>query len=247
WRLETPIELRPERTLRALLSRIGHDELRRDRLAALDRLERARDRVGAAAGRPAALGPALDALETTFTEITGAASARPAATAPVGRALAFEDCRRDVEVGLGEAVLGRLAAPLALLLDSGRWLTWETARRYRLALSDLHRAQSRRTGGAGVELSRLALLAHPLFQAPGRPGAGARGAAHRREHDDPSGDPRRAPLPGRAPPGARRRPARAQAAARHLEGAAAGQHAPGAAHPAGQRVGLLRGVLARPA
>ena len=131
WGLEIPLELHPEKTLRRLLERIGDIGLRSESLAALDRLEAARQRVAAAAGDDEALDAALRGLEETFSELTGQSARRLHGQTYAGRGLVYEDCRRDLEVRMGSAILDRLGPPMTAVLEGARWLAGEVAQRMR--------------------------------------------------------------------------------------------------------------------
>ncbi|ACU37473.1 lantibiotic dehydratase [Actinosynnema mirum] len=126
-RLEVPAGAHPERALRAWLEGVPQ-ELAAPGLAALDELERGRDRI-ASASTSDGLVEAMSALERRFEELTATAAAREkgGSTAP-GRALAHSDCRRSATVRLGGRVLDGLAA-LEPLLVSAAWLTSSLARR----------------------------------------------------------------------------------------------------------------------
>jgi hypothetical protein len=131
WTLEISTHVsHPERALAEALARIEAEEPRRRAEASLARLSSARDAV-AAARTAEALQPALLALGETFTRETDTASTRAAGKMYAGRTIVYEDCRRDLEVRVGRPVLAKLAAPLALVLASARWFTFEIARRYR--------------------------------------------------------------------------------------------------------------------
>ncbi|WP_340559281.1 lantibiotic dehydratase [Streptomyces sp. GSL17-111] len=125
-KLEVPAGARPERALRAWLEGVGAPGPRRRGLAALDALERGRDRVRAAEG-PDALVAALTELEERFVALTETAAHREksAGTAPC-RALVYSDCRRAATATAGRAVRAALA-PLDPLLTSAAWLTSELA------------------------------------------------------------------------------------------------------------------------
>jgi hypothetical protein len=127
WRLELPAGTRPERDLRAWLERVGAPEPRRRGLAALDLLERGRERVRAARGADD-LVAALTGLEQEFVALTDTAAVREksAGTAPC-RALVYADCRRAATARLGPVVRDALA-PLEPLLTSAGWLTARLAR-----------------------------------------------------------------------------------------------------------------------
>lgn len=153
WTLELPLELYPERKLRRLLERVEDDEARTAALAALTELEAARARVGGAAGDPEQLDRAMAELEDTFTRLTGQPPTRSEGKTYAGRTLVYEDCRRDVEVEVGPAILHRLGPPLTLVLTSARWFTFEVARRVREVLDQVHDSLAREGGTPAVEMA----------------------------------------------------------------------------------------------
>lgn len=121
WGFQIPLSGTPERTLRESLQSIGEEPLRERALATLDEIERGRDAVIAAAGKADELDRALSELEATFTRVTGRPASRASGGVYSGRTLVYEDCRRDLELDLGASFLAELAAPLSLVLASGRW------------------------------------------------------------------------------------------------------------------------------
>jgi hypothetical protein len=126
WKLELPLSPRPERYLRRFLDTVGDPALAADGLARLGRLESARGGVGAASadGDPDRMVRALRALDETFVEVTGAAPSRNSGKAYAGRTLVYHDARRDVDLALGADFITALA-PIELLLQSARWLTYQ--------------------------------------------------------------------------------------------------------------------------
>lgn len=108
-----------ERDLRAALEAHPDDALRERGLAALDRLEAARDAVAAA--EPDSLRDALGALDAVFVELTGREPFRNHGRAYGARTLAYVDCMRDLDVTIGPQLLGELTAPLQVLFEAGRW------------------------------------------------------------------------------------------------------------------------------
>ncbi len=150
WKLAVPLVFEPDVALRARLARIGDEALRARSVAKLDLLESARARVAAAAGDAAAVGEALAHLETTFTSLTGLPPTRHAGSTYGGRAIVFEDCRRDAVVTLGPAWLDAMGPALELVLSSARWFTHEVGRVYREAFVALHRELAAGDAGAAV-------------------------------------------------------------------------------------------------
>jgi hypothetical protein len=161
WKLEVPVDPRPERALRETLERIEDRAQRARALAALDELERARDRVAASRGDPARLQVALNELDEVFQRIAGTAPSRHPGRMYAARTLVYHDCRRDADVVLGESFL-RTLDPLVLLLESARWLTFETARELRVALLEIDdRLRAERP--AGLDLATLWFEAMPVL------------------------------------------------------------------------------------
>lgn len=133
WKLEVPVQQRVGLTLRGLIEKVGDERLRRRGLDLLDELEAARSRISSAAGDPERLNRELNHLEETFSRLTGAPATRAAGQTYAARTLAYEDCRRDIEVRIGPEVFEALAPPLSLLLLSARWMSHELAGMYRVA------------------------------------------------------------------------------------------------------------------
>ena len=114
-----PISPFPERDLRRRLADRPDSPERVRALAALDRLEAAREAV-ALAGRDDLLG-ALSELDRLFEELTGRAASRREGDSDGGRTVVYLDCMRDLELTLGSAVLAELRATFPVLLAASRW------------------------------------------------------------------------------------------------------------------------------
>lgn len=171
WTLEVPTTGGPpERLLRAELDRLAPSPGRGQAMEALDALERARDRVSAAAGSAEQVDHAIDELERTFVMLTGQDSVRNHGEAYAGRTIVGEDCVRDVEVAIGLPIVERLAGPLQLVLQSARWYTQEIARRYRAAIATVYR-ELRGDGPAAVDYARFYARLPELFPDPSAPGS----------------------------------------------------------------------------
>jgi hypothetical protein len=170
--LDGPADAWPERLLRDKLELIADPAARVAALEPVDELIRARDAVTATAGDPAGLQLALTELAETFEKITGSAATRRAGANYAGRTLVYQDAVRDVQVELGEAVTGALAAPLGLVLDSARWLVAEITDRYRVLFGELLDGEIARTGGGPVPFLRLMTMASPYLSRPGSRGVG---------------------------------------------------------------------------
>lgn len=163
WTLEVPLRRRAERTLRELLEGVGNAGPRSAALSALGELERARERVSAAAGDPEALDRALDGLEETFSRLTGSPATRGAGQTYAARTLVYEDCRRDMEVEVGPEVWCALAPPLSLLLQSARWMTHELAGMYREAFRAVYAELSSKSRSPVVGAADFWMKCDPLL------------------------------------------------------------------------------------
>ncbi len=153
WKLRVPLETYPERTLRRLFERIEDERLRKLNLRAIDVLEKAKSGVARSAGNAKNLDKALSVMNTIFTRLTGASPTRAAGKTYAARTLVYEDCRRNIEVDIGQDILQSLGPPLSLLLDSARWFTVEAAGTvYRNVVQKVYTKVSTRTGSPVVPL-----------------------------------------------------------------------------------------------
>ncbi len=167
WTLEVPTgQPHPEKALRALLKGVRAPAARGPALAALEQLERARDAVTRAAGDADRLEGAMDALDATFTELTGAEPTRRSGTTDAGRGVVYEDCRRGGEIELGSSFRERLSGPLSLLLQSARWYTHEIGRRYRALFGEVHAELRAQRGDDRIELIHFKERVDPHLAPP---------------------------------------------------------------------------------
>ncbi|MBC3840303.1 hypothetical protein GXW82_09020 [Streptacidiphilus sp. 4-A2] len=156
----------PELRLREQLGRIPDPEAARAPLEQLDQLDRLRRTVAAAAGDPLGTHEALEELGNYLGEAAGRTAAREKRQTLYGRSFLYQDSRRDLDVTIGGDLVDALRAPLAILLDSARWLAAEAAE----AVSEQVRARFRelRARSQDVRLSELYLgVADVLAGAPG--------------------------------------------------------------------------------
>lgn len=163
WALEVGSEPFAERLLWRQLNRIEDESLRRRALDPLQELERRRDLVADAAGDAEKLGRAISELGKTFTEMTGAPATRAAGQTYAARTLVYEDCRRDVDVEIGQEILRSLDAPLSLMLRSARWITHRVAELYRAVFREVYHELARKSGPAPVDLATFWQKAQPLI------------------------------------------------------------------------------------
>jgi Lantibiotic dehydratase, N terminus len=108
-----------EHDLRTALEQHPDNGARERGLAALDRLEAARDAV--ASSRPECLLDALADLDAVFVELTGREPVRNAGRAYGARTLCYIDCIRDLDVTIGPGLLEEIAPALQVLFEAGSW------------------------------------------------------------------------------------------------------------------------------
>jgi hypothetical protein len=158
--LQVPVAPHADQALHDILSRIGDPEARTEALGSVTELQEARAHVAESAGDPERLEAALADLERRFDKLTGSAP-RVSNEHDRRRSLVYEDCRRDVEVSIGRDVIEALGPPLALLLTSARWLTFETVRRSSAEFVTIYQQLSK-AGSESVSLERFLERAMPL-------------------------------------------------------------------------------------
>ena len=162
WGFEATLDLHPEESVRRAIERIEDEALRGPALGALNELTSARDEVARAAGDPERLDAALSSLEATFTRLTGAAATRSYGKSYAARTIAYEDCRRDVEVRFGPSILESLA-PLSLLLTSARWFTYRTSILLREELKKSFDRAVKSSGSSRIDFATFWYQAHSLM------------------------------------------------------------------------------------
>ncbi|MEU1606577.1 lantibiotic dehydratase [Micromonospora matsumotoense] len=167
WDAALPVSPAAEEVLRARIDAIGDPAARLVARSGLDRLTAARDTVAAAAGDPQRLGLALDALDVTFTELTGRSPRRREGRMYAGRTLCHEDTARDLDVTLGAPFLADLAAPLDVLLRAARWMVAALAQAYDRVFRELYDELRGEAGDDPVSLADLWYLAQGLFWGAG--------------------------------------------------------------------------------
>jgi len=151
WMLNVPSEWRLEANLWPLIERIQDEQLQQPLKTALLEMEAARAAIVAAAGDAQQLDEAFAHLEEKFTGLTGTEATRNAGQTYAGRTLLYEDCRRNVEVKISEAMLAELGEPLSLLLQSARWFTREAAGLFQGVFKQTYDELARRNGSRAVE------------------------------------------------------------------------------------------------
>jgi Lantibiotic dehydratase, N terminus len=166
WGPNLPVGPHTGELLAERIAAIGDEGARGRAAGGLARLERARDAVGAAAGDPAALACALEALDAEFVALTGREPRRRAGKTYAGRGLCYEDTARGLEVVVGRRLVDDITPALTVALRASRWVTSEVARVYEDALGELF--DRLRGGAAQVCLSDLWDPALATFWGPRR-------------------------------------------------------------------------------
>lgn len=161
WDANLPLDVTCWSVLSRRIGAIGEEGTRAKAQTRLRRLETARDAVAAAAGDPAALAAAMNALGSEFTAATGLPPRRPAARGGRGRGLCYEDTNRDLRMRVGRDFLSDLAPALAVVLQAARWLTVALAGACDAELRRLYHEVA--AGGGLVQLADLWYPAVSLF------------------------------------------------------------------------------------
>jgi Lantibiotic dehydratase, N terminus len=163
WDFDIPVARDCAELLGARIARIGDVEVRSRAAAGLDRLLAARDKVAAAAGKPAALHHAITMLESEFAAITDRSADRLPGEMYAGRKTYWEETTRDLTITFGSAILEAIAQPLAVLLQVARWLSDAMAAAYSAALREIYCDLSAEIRSREVPLGQIWFLAQSLF------------------------------------------------------------------------------------
>ncbi|HET6209496.1 MAG TPA: hypothetical protein VFD94_03895, partial [Jatrophihabitans sp.] len=168
WQVDlAPQDIRPERSMAAILDRVDDRRVRAPAEAALASLTAARDELAAAAGDPERVATAMAGLEARFTELTGRPPTRRAGGLYAGRTLVFEECLRADPVRVGTGALDGVRDALGLVLDAARWFTAECGARYAELFEQVYRQRAAELGSAAVPLADLWLITNDsLFTMP---------------------------------------------------------------------------------
>lgn len=163
WNLDVEPGPYPERELRKKLDGIADVQARERAMGLLHQLESARDGVAAAAGDAEKLDAAFETLERTYVRLTGKPPTRNHGQTYGARTVVYEDCRRDLQLRLGQKLLRDVGEPLSLLLDSARWVNWQVVEGYQRKLMELYRGIVRTTGKSAIPAPELWLKAMPYL------------------------------------------------------------------------------------
>jgi hypothetical protein len=167
WEVEAaPQDTKPERSMRALLSRVTDDGIREPAEKALDELTAARDELAGSAGDAERVAVAMTDLEATFTRLAGVPPTRRAGELYAGRTLAYEECLRGDTVRLGADSLDGLRAPLALVLDTARWFTASSGAMYTQHFGEAYRQRVAALGTDVVPFADVWMLVSEALADP---------------------------------------------------------------------------------
>jgi amino acid adenylation domain-containing protein len=158
WQLDVAADdIHSRRSLRSRLSTVTDPALREPALAALAELDAAVENLDAAAVRnaPDELVDGLDALDATFTRLTGTAPTRRPGKLYAGRTLAFEESLRADDLTFGASLFETLADPLDLILTAARWFTAAGAALFERACRTAYRDRTAATGNPVVPLAEF--------------------------------------------------------------------------------------------
>ena len=167
WQVDVaPQDMWPERSVRALLSRVTDDGVREPAVKALGELTAARDELADAAGDAERVAAAMAGLEATFTRLSGLPPTRRAGELYAGRTVAYEECLRGDSVRLGADALDGLRAPLALVLDSARWFITVCGALYARHFREAYRQRAAALGTGVVPFVDVWMLVNETLSDP---------------------------------------------------------------------------------
>jgi lantibiotic biosynthesis dehydratase-like protein len=168
WQVDVaPQDIRPERSVRALLSRVTDDGVRKPAEKALDELSAARDELAGAGGDAERVAAAMASLEATFTRLAGVPPTRRAGELYAGRTLVYEECLRGDAMQLGSDTLDGIREALALVLDSAQWFTTACGATYARHFDEAYRQRAAVLGTDAVPFADFWLIVNDaLFRQP---------------------------------------------------------------------------------
>jgi hypothetical protein len=162
WRLEVPSSVRPEAELEKILLRVEPAPARDGALAELRRLGTARERLQRVWSDADGIRAELGSADRVFHDITGKATTRRHGDSYSGRTLTYLECERGISLELGTDVQTALA-PVALMLDSARWLTWTIREKLMPYVLDAY-LRARQSGSGTVTATALWTACSPVMK-----------------------------------------------------------------------------------
>ncbi|MGP0019708.1 MAG: lantibiotic dehydratase [Candidatus Sulfotelmatobacter sp.] len=137
WKIETPLQLHPDRCLKEAVLKIGNEVEREKAVHVVQSLDQLRIRAGKCSS-PEQLLETLETLDAAFETATGKHSSRLDGKQYAARTLVYQECRRDVRVSLSTKLVAELMQPLSLILCGARWFTHQLGVTYRRTLQDVY-------------------------------------------------------------------------------------------------------------
>jgi len=170
WQVDVaPQDIRPERSLRALLERVTDDAVREPAQRTLDELTAARDELAATGGDAERVAAAMADLEATFTRLAGIPPTRRAGELYAGRTVVYEECLRGDTVQVGASTMDGMRDALGLVLDGARWFTGACAAVYGRTFDEAYRQRRAALGTDVVPFADFWLIVNEaLFGQPPR-------------------------------------------------------------------------------
>ena len=111
-----------EDKLVSMIEAIEDETVRLQAMSVVEPVRSARLRLEQARGNDERVASAMEALEQTFSELSGEESTRLGGEIYAARTLTYLDCPRQTEIALGSSVVAKLGPVLKLLGQSARWL-----------------------------------------------------------------------------------------------------------------------------
>ncbi|MCK6512924.1 lantibiotic dehydratase family protein [Myxococcota bacterium] len=155
WSLDMAFEAHPERRLLGVVDALQDPTIQAACKKQLTPLLEAFDVVSKTTEDAASLAEALGALEVCFVAQSGESATRNQGATYAGRTLTYLDGQRDGRWEISDTLLGQIAQPLSLMLQSARWYTWRIATAYQAHLRGLCDQILATEGGSDLPLVRL--------------------------------------------------------------------------------------------
>ncbi len=155
WSLDMTFSSRPEQRLLDVIGCLEDPAIRSACWEQIKPVMEAFEALSAATEDTEALSVGLARLEASFAAQSGEPATRNQGATYAGRTLTYLDGQREGTLCLSDALLGRIAEPLSLILQSARWYTWQIATAYQAHLRGICEQILSTEGGDDVPLVRL--------------------------------------------------------------------------------------------
>lgn len=125
-----PLDPSSAEVLNARIAAIGDEATRQRAAAMVAPFFAALGELASAAGDAQSVTAAQERLGRVFHQIVGSDAERRGGRMYAGRGVAYEDCLRDLGMGLGADFLARISEGMSGILTIVQWLTWQTLNAY---------------------------------------------------------------------------------------------------------------------